>query len=316
VGASQSPIQNPEEIMNSLKSVPTFLKHRLRGFTLIELLVVIAIIAILAGLLLPALAKAKAKGQSIACLSSLHQWGIAQQIYSSDSGDSIPRDGTAADSTGMGGTYSADNGFTSGSGSPFDQYAWFNVLPPNVADLSFSNYYTLPGGNVANKYPYPGNGKGKIWLCPTTTAPKNPNNWVGGSSTAGTFGVFSYAFDLDFKLLKSISHAVQGNSFVYPAMPRMTTVRFPAAQVMMFEQAFNPETETYTSNNQRNGILPANRWDLFSQRHNLGGNIAFLDGHSARFAWEYVYNQNPTPGIGREEKFNPDIWWNPNRDVP
>jgi prepilin-type N-terminal cleavage/methylation domain-containing protein/prepilin-type processing-associated H-X9-DG protein len=123
------------------------------GFTLIELLVVIAIIAILAGMLLPALSKAKSKGQGIQCMNNNRQLGLAWRMYAEDSRDRI--------------CYASDNG--NGPADPVNLYAWtmthMDNIPSNRGNWDFAWELAQYAPGTPPLWPYMGK-NAKLLKCP------------------------------------------------------------------------------------------------------------------------------------------------------
>ena len=271
-----------------------FHRQRLLAFTLIELLVVIAIIAILAALLLPALAKAKEKAKRTECLNNSRQWALANHVFSSDSEDTLPRDGM-----GENGSYPGNVFNTVQTGHPTDPNAWFNVLGPEVGDKPLSAYWASVAPGTANfnvnstTLPFPG-GNGKIWHCPSAKMKASD-----GVSGGGRLGFFSYAMNIDLKKRTSTVN------FTYPDMPKLAGIPNPTSTILLFDQVFNPKTEVVNASPQFNSVNPANRWRNFASRHENGGMINFLDGHAAYFKLSAVQN-----GAGANEALNPDLIWN------
>jgi len=263
-------------------------------------------------MLLPALAKAKAKAQQSVCLSNLKQWGLADTMYLDDNRQTFPypRYQVASTVDQDNPSWLAINGYHNlGQGND----VWFNALPSYVANTPM---YGWAYNSVAFY-----NSK-SIFTCPTASSQGIDSadaDATHGDMIPGNRPLFNYAMNS-----KSLANA---NISGYVATLKTAMVVHPSSFVL-FADVRNRSSESpyYASSGnqypQGNSIVlatPHCYTTRVSSRHNQSGNITFSDGHAASFKYKYIVSDGtavepsgPTAGQtvdAGKDPGRPDINW-------
>jgi len=218
---------------------------RLAAFTLIELLVVIAIIAILAAMLLPSLARAKARSQSIACLNNLHQLTICWVLYAGDYNDRMVQN-----------LLSSSNGWVDG----------FVRQMPDATNETFIRAATL--------FPY--NTSLAIYRCPA--AGSQVPSMLAGTAAAGKGLVRHFSISGRMGGTKDTAFVLDP----YPQFVKMHDIQRPTAPkaVVFVDESIQSVDDGYFATQLQNLWMNSP-----TSRHARGANFSFADGHAERWRW-------------------------------
>ncbi len=259
-------------------------RGRPKGFTLIELLVVIAIIAILAAMLLPALSKAKSKGQAIQCLNNHRQLMLAWRMYVDDNNDRLPYSYVTI-------------------GNANSPYAWIQGSM-QVADQAWDKSYI----DRSPLKPYSKNYE--IWHCPAdnkmvqvTSGPDagatvrrirsmSMNYMIGGNGTDpnNLYGIWP-------------THAA------FKVFTKLGDIRRSSMTWVLLDERPDLINDAYFVVDMANYDNPRG-WSIVDwpgNQHNNGAGFSFADGHAEMKRWRDAAARADLSN--KAAPSSADVWW-------
>ena len=266
-------------------------RARQSGFTLIELLVVIAIIAVLMGLLLPALTQAKLKAQATACTSNLRQLQVGWQMYANDFGDILLPNGPSVKNLGNSGPVGS---YTDSAGwCGVDEEGW-GLQGPNTNWGYYMRTVLAPYLNAQIR----------AYKCPADTVPSTNGQRLRSYSMNSQMGQY-------FLSQLGPAYALNNNPGykVYNTLNDLTCPGVAMAWIFCDEHAGSIDDGYLTVS------MTGDSWpDLPGSYHRAGCGFSFADGHVELHKW--VSNQIKVPvvkGVSahgiKSGQNNPDYIW-------